>query len=50
MRRRNEVKLEDHIRLGVWIALACDADYRTLSNGSSKAARTTIAEALEVLK
>jgi hypothetical protein len=33
----------------VWLELACDGDYRLLSNGSSKAARLTIAQALEVL-
>jgi len=43
------VKHWDRVRTEVFISLACDGDYRKLSNGSSAAARLTIAQALEVL-
>lgn len=46
----NNLNRLERIKLEVWIDLACDADYQRLANGTSLAARLTIAEALEVLK
>lgn len=43
-------KLNDRIRLGVFVALACDADYQRLSHRCAESARLTIKQALEVLE